>query len=888
MSKNKFILTAKLDKSLIDFSQQKKIIIPTIKYDNLYYNNNSNLSGITFSIMQAQPKNNSLFNTQRYLEINDIIDQCFEYSSNVDKNKIQIICENYEIFDGKITLDSKEDLNISVSAYYHNNDKLYYLNNNICKIAAYSITCNFLDEKMIIPYNTIVNLNLNDKIAQINNTFPDNLISSYVELQDIEQLSAFNKINYLSGIFIDQNIKKQLYENGQNNYILTSNISLKYQNFQLDKVYTTTSKQQNLYIVDIEKNNNSLWLSKQEYNQLLNDQIINQNNIQFYGTKDLNIAINTNILQAYIYNNRYIITQSKNIANKVTIKQDFYCENIFVKQIFSDVYIYTTPIIKKDRFYLLNKQQTITFDNIILQYPEDAGLENSIMLSSSTNIEQFNENILLSGNNNYILQFYKTNIDNQTYNIYNKEIQTIFLTVKNKQKKINVQLNEDNYILSGIYTDNDNISLQITKYDNTYYDLTISKKQKNANGKYDYYLNNIETKNVNLLNTINTNFQQNIVYTSQNYVQILSSIIYDITCYGKLINLAEKQYTILTKNNILSGMYFKQENDYIIDPLIDQQVLIDEKLQLVESQLNNISWLRYNDQLNIIFIDTVQYDDIINLKERIINNKQQFYLKFKDFETNQIFKYTIGFRNILHFPGIKEYELQFNQHVYTVENINDIYNTNFSLQENNILTIDDNKIYYKSIFMNLPNINNINFEFLSDNKFIQLDNKILEKISQIDQQYSYNLSSQFCKYINDKLQYNLQFGKFSSKLNIYPKNIQYKNIIQNYQPYNIQFIIYPEQEYMQNYSISGIYYSRQKYNYYANLYLDKQYTENYVITIKNIYTNIKNIDFESINSQYISYNNGILQINNSIKELLPFRLEINTINNNIKAILNIE
>jgi len=64
--KNKIVLTRKLTENLVDLTVNNKNIIPKIKYKNTYFNTDLTLN---FKVISAENKDNILFNTIRYINI---------------------------------------------------------------------------------------------------------------------------------------------------------------------------------------------------------------------------------------------------------------------------------------------------------------------------------------------------------------------------------------------------------------------------------------------------------------------------------------------------------------------------------------------------------------------------------------------------------------------------------------------------------------------------------------------------------------------------------------------------------------------------------------------------------------------------------------------------
>ena len=871
--KNKIVLTRKLTENLVDLTVNNKNIIPKIKYKNTYFNTDLTLN---FKVISAENKDNILFNTIRYINIDQIKQNCFRFSNNIPTSSIYLKFDNYIINNNKILVQSLTQLKIPVSAYANINNKDYYLNTNICNIQNYQIYADFNTNKIIIPKNFNFLYQLSSQLNLEINKYPNDLISTQISLNN-EKLQNLNIINCISGILT--NLQEQT---------LTGKLQYKIYNFQLNKFYTVNSIDKEIYIVSV-NHQNSLWLSKKEFQQLYNKNRLDIKHINFIGNQQLTLNIIPSIIKNYTFNNKnktYQETTNFNKINKLTLNEQIYCENILINQFDTQAYIYSKPFIIKNNFIFLDKSQhSVSLDKIV-NYPEDNGLINNIKVNQQNNISEvkFSPQITSS-----LIQFEKISIDNQTKCIDEIILTSKFFNIKNKKDYTTIQLNGNIYELSGIYT-TDNIKLQIDNDNQQYYAVELSSFMK-PKGTYTYYINNIKTNNINLLNTIYTTFKTNISYINDdNYQQLLSSTIYNVTCYGNLIDLSKKQYTILTLsgNNILDARRLKNNNNYILDPSQPINIFVQKNFKCIRSNIHQLKYLDFNYENNFIYSKDITYDNVLQIKKQL--DKKQYYILFKDEENNQI-KYTVGFKNLFKLPGEKYFQVNYNNTIYNINNIESFYNNKLLLQDNNLLILDKtNFINFKKIQLNITAEQLFNIELSCNIRYInQFTDKLIDNLSSISNDYEYNISGKYFEYINDKISTNINtYGKYNSYINIIPKTLTNNNIIQNFNKKFLNLIIKPNNFNFNLDSISGVYYSNILYQYYANIKIDAFYgnVEEYIVDLNKLFKYKQNLELQSINQENLYINNNNLIIKSSIFNELPKTIYINT-KNNIIAILDI-
>lgn len=874
--KNEIVLKQFLTKDFVDIFIKNKNIKPKIKYKNTYFETDSYIS---FKVIQAEKKQNLLINTIRYIDINQIKQKCFYFSNNIPASSIFLKIEGYQIDKNtnKILVQSLKNLQIPVSAYAIINDKEYYLNTNICNIQNYQIYIDFNDNKIVIPKDINFNYSLKEQLNLELNYYPSDLISTQISLNN-EKLKDLNTIQLISGKLTDINEKK-----------LSGVLQYKIYNYQTNNYYDVKSIKKDIYIVSTSYQD-VLWLSKKDFQLLYNKNKIHIKNINFDGDQNLNLSVIPKIIQSYVLkNNTYQKTDEVKNINKLLLNEKIYCENILINQFETEAYIYSNPIIIKNNFVFLDKAEHKIDLNEIVYYPTDAGLTNNIKVNNQNNITSITFSPQLTSS---LIQFEKITSDDNQYKCCIDEIavNSKFFNIKNKKSSINVQLNNNTYVLSGIYS-TDDINLQIINNNKQYYNVILSSFSK-PNGIYTYYINNIKTNNVKLLNTQYTTFNTNITYTDiENNQHQLSSVTYNVICYGDFIDLSKKQYVILTLsgNNELDALKLKNNDEYIIDPSQQINIKVQEKYKCINTNITQLKYINFDYEKNYIYTKNLTYDNVLQIKKQIA--KKQYYIKFKDNKNNQI-KYVVGFKNLFKFPGEKYFQVKFNDNLFNINNIEDFYENKFLLQDKNLLIIDTiNFISFEKIQLDISRTQEFDLELLCNiNNKEQFNDNLIDMLSCISNNYDYNISGKYFNYYNDKFDTNIiTYGKYDSFINITPKTLTNNNIIQNFNKRKINLTIKPEQQDYINNSISGIYYNNNLYYYYGNIKIDELYgnINEYIVDLSKVFRNIQNLVFQQINYDYLKIENNKLIIDSSILNILPQTIYINTIND-IIAILDID
>ena len=915
-----------IDLNNIDFSKQISQIITfnskQYKFDNQ----------IKYTIVSADIISTTLYNTQRYITQQQLKNY-FSYSSNIQLSSVQLkyssnIQLNYDEKNNenisKIKLDSLQPIILQLSTYVNYPNNTYFLNSGQCIINPYKIQAKiFPNINIILPLNDTFNINLSKYVQITTNEFKD-LISTFIFLNIDENsiisssIPSFNNINYLSGQFniSSKNLINNYWENKNQQCQISAKLQYNYKNLQLDKIYTILSaganeskafcsSNINLYIVDAKLNDQIIWLNKLNnelnieliYEKYSNKESIFDDKIIFYGTSNFENKNIISQLKAYFYdqyNKKYIEKEFLSNIDKLNLTIQSISNNTHIINHNIDIYFYTHQEIENKNFYYLSsidKSELNLLDQIILY--NDNGLTN--ILSPSTITLSKNEDKEIN------IKLYKKNISGIQYLVCSSMYITHPVNVWNEYSAKYIDYNNQN-ILSGLYTFNNNVIFsQNLLYDNTQFIVTSE-----LNIQEDLYYLNLKVISINkLLDTSNFNisaeiiYKEDILYQNENQNQVistkthsLSTIIYDINVYGQLFNLSKSNYILFTKSNILSGIYLKNNDPYILDICSGINIEIDKNYACIENNID-FNWLNYNEFTNIINGKIQNYNDFENCLKKIkLNN---YIYKFKNGVTEEQISYKLKYKDLFKFPGIKEYPLKFNDiEIGNISSNNQLYEMKFELSANtdiNKLNLNNYIINFNTYYLNLPAQSNIIKEQILQNINTQIIKDKISNIINTNQLSIYNISGSFFTYtihknisneiIGTTLKHNIkEFGSYYTLLNIYPTNIIYKdNIIQNYDKFNLKLNIIPLNYNINQNNISEIYYGQNQYSGYGKIQIGNIKKDS-LLDISKIFLNSNNILIDKYKIQ--KQINKIQKIKNNIlikKQILqdlPIRIYFKT------------
>lgn len=908
MKNNNITITTELTNLDIDLTKKYIKVQPTIIYNNNTYKSNLDNNFIQLNVISAGITNIQLYNSQRYVDTQQL-KGCFKFSSNIAQNQIYLIVDSY-VFnsDNKILVDSRENVILNISAYVNHDNNSYFLNSTSCLINSYEIKSQFYqNNNIILPLEKVINMDLNKYIQNSINTFPNDIIQSYITV-NVDSNSVITPIQYtinqniLSGNF--NNIYKAgLYQNywlnnNMKQCIIQMNLHHYYKNKQLDKSYQISNGYLSCYIIAAQPKTDIIWINTSQIQKLYYDynykNPVFNDSIKYYGAENFVCENKIKSLSAYIYNQdqkQYIVSQPTLNSNKFIINLQNNCSNTNISNYQIPIYVYTqSSIYNKDIYFIASENNKIKISDFIISYP-NKGLTDKFYINNKQASE-----IIPDKNEakTYVIQNWKQNIYGNTILAGSGIINTNPLNVYNTYIPKVIHYNQK-ILLSGLYTDNQYIYHgQNIQFDKNILNITTNVQKNNSN----YYLNLYVKNKKKLLNSAQLAIIDQIYYNKQTQKQILSSVIYNLTVYGQLSNFAKKTYTLLSKNNILSGEYLKRcRNKNIIDCCSSQIHLEIPQNMAYMSDNVEFSWINYNQFTNVIdgHVQTYQQmQDFIKL-----NKKKQFKYNFINIDTNQQISYELTNRDLFKFPGIRQYQLLFNNNfIDSVTSMEDIYNKTFSLSGDvNYLNIDNNEIKFKTYYLDLS----FNNEIYIQQQLNYINNKLIKQqisslISQLNQDY--NVSGSFFSYNantnNIKLSIS-QYGRYQTVLNIYPKDIVYNedDIFQNYQKCLLTYDLTPTESYLiQQQSISGIYYNSTVYKNYSKIQIDKSVFSYAQIDINKIFSETSHIILDEIKTNKQTENINIknsntIILNQEVENQLPIRIYIKT-NTNITAILDLQ
>lgn len=906
MKNNYITLTTQFKKEDIQLNKRYSCFQPNIKYNNNLYKSKIQNNFIQLNVISASVINFQLYNTQRYLDVNEF-KSCFRFTPNIIQDQIFFkVSDNIINENNKILLNSYNDLVFNVSAYINHNNNIYFLNNTDCLIHSYTVKSNFYENNYIIlPLNKAVYIDLNNYLENRINTFPENLVETYISASfGDDKIRIQNEINYniLSGTFNenDKNIQLHGYYWKNNNdklYIIPMTLNSYYTNFQLKNNYFISSGLLSAYIMDAKTTTNTIWLKNNQLQKLYYD--YNYKNpifydiVKFYGTSGFNCTNILRGLSGYTYDQnlkQYNKTQTSLNTNKLLVNLQSKCEDVVLAQSKLEIYVYTQPaIFNKNIYYISTQNKKINATDFII-VNSDKGLTNKILVNK---IQQ-NEIDLTNISATYLIQCEKYNINGQSKIVGSGIINVYPLNVYNTYQPIILSYNQKT-LLSGLYTDNE----YVCHSNNIKYDSNIFQVTKNIQYFDDLYYLNLSVKNKKkLLNSKKYSIIDQIYYYNELEKQPLSSIIYDVIVYGELFNTSNSNYTLLTKTDVLSGKYLKlNRHKNTINCCSDNiQLTIPSNYVCTYNNIN-FSWIDNNVFTNQISgcIETYQqFQEFIKL-----NKNTEYKYIYTNIDTNQQIQYILTTNDIFKFPGIKTYQLNFNDYQAQISNIQQIYNMNYALSTNNVLNLDKYKINFDTYYLNLPEQNNFYIQqSLSSINKSEIKQKLKTFIAEINQLY--NISGSFFEYKANTsaiTPYIDSYGRYQTELNIYPNNIEYiqNNIIQNYQRYNLCYDLIPLANVykMDNIAVSGIFYNKEYKSNYCKLQLDKDMFVTAQININKLYSKTSHMILNSV-----SYNKNVYGIiikdentiilRNQIINQLPIRMYIKTNTKGKVAILDLQ
>lgn len=911
MKNNHITITTELTNQDIDLTQKYLKIQPIITYNNNIYKSKLDNNVIQINVISAGITNIQLNNSQRHININQL-KQCFRFSQNVINDQIQLAVDSYKFTNDNILVDSREDVILNISAYVNHDNKSYFLNSTSCLINSYEFNSNFSqNNNIILPLENSIKINLNDYIWNNINTFPSGLIQSYIEADIISNV-VISPIQYV----INQNILtgtfKRIYKDGlYNNYWLTDSTKQKviqlnmkhtYRNVQLNKTYQISNGNLSCYVMAAKPIVDVIWIRNNEIQQLFynynyRNSVFN-NEIKYYGASNFECQNIIRSLSAYVYDQKssqYILTQPTINSNKFVVNLQCNCANTNISNYNIPIYTYTqTSIYNKDIYFIASENNTIKVEDFIISHT-DRGLTDKFYINDNQITEIIpDKNVPKT----YIIQNWKQNIYGNRVLAGSGQININPLNVYNTYIPEKIYYNQ-NIVLTGLYTDNQCIyHSQNIQYDKDLLNVIATIQKDNQN----YYLN-LKVKNKKkLLNTIQCTITDQIFYKKQMQKQLLSSVAYNVTVYGQLGNFAKKTYTLLTKNNILSGKYLqRRRNHNIIDCCANEiHIEVPEYMAYLSDNIE-FPWINHNQFTNIIdgHIQTYQ-----QMQEFIkLSKKKSFKYEFININTDQKISYELTNKDLFKFPGIRQYQLYYNNvFINQIDNIEDLYSNTFMLSGNvNKLKIDDNEIKFNTYYLDLPSENNMHIQQKTNyiNKKI-IKQYIWEKISSVSGPSGiYNISGQFINYNANTKSFKVdlsQYGRYDTLLNIYPKDIVYSqnDVFQNFQKYNLTCDITPTDEsyLMQQDSISGVYYNITAHKYYAKIQIDKSIFQYAQIDINKIFSVTSHIILDKFKTDKETRNiniknSNIIILNQDIENQLPLRIYIKT-NTEITAILDLQ
>ena len=519
-----------LNVSIEDKDNDFKLIIYDLRY-TLLLNLNLNLNKSIINIYDDFNFNNLNLNKNQII-YNNIEENTFYY----------VIIENSNIeFNNKYLYKHEIELNYIINFDYIDID----LNNNI-----YLIELNIIDKRYNLVFeNLVFNSNINitnekdiinlfDIFSNLNNelNIPNNLIS----FSNILPISHFYDIT-------ESNIEFN------NNYEYIHNITL-------DIIIDNYDNNSNINLYIIDKRYNLLRQKIENYLNVNNSIVINNDNYENYNIKEK-------------------INQLNLLSNNIIL------DNINIEYEISDNYT-----IKEDKIEFI-KNKNISNINIKIKFDNNENFENI----SFINIDIINEILLLSdisiliNNNNITCNIYLYNINIYNYNYYNIELIYDY-------SNINIS-----------FIDNDIIKFDFTGvyiYDYFNFDLTFKYESESESDEIFILTLSFNDKRYDLLlNEIESNLN-NLIYITD--ISNISTIyLNNINKKGNIINFSTNSEYFIFNNEILN----LKEN--YLNTYINKEFTFNINLSILE--YSNIKILRGYDLRYDILLNEIKNSEIINL-----------------------------------------------------------------------------------------------------------------------------------------------------------------------------------------------------------------------------------------------------------------------------------